>query len=306
MCGIFGYIGKPDKKTPNMLATLLVLNEDRGIDSAGIVVATDGEVDMYKRAVSASKFIEHDEAIDIICNVAAKPWVTVIGHSRAATRGTVSDENAHPYRIGAYYFAHNGIVSNFDALQTKHQTEYQVDSQIIGHLFNTVGVMKTLEKEIRAWFAVPYFHIENPSRLSIAKSGAPVAFAYLPNNRGMYFSSQRSHLEEALKFCKIKNARIFETTKSKVHSFVWDGKEVKHESEKITPLPYMFTNWEYGKGGGYVSYYGMHDRRDPYNDPPYNTGRGSETIHGAPVDGILTQNEDGTWERIPLDGKFPN
>jgi len=244
MCGLYGYIGKPNKKTTTALRLLAIANEVRGQDSAGIVVASKGGIELYKKAVNATKFMAKETTRQIFNRQRYNDYIVAIGHSRAATTGIISDENAHPYQVGGYVFAHNGIIDNFDELQTKYKTNYQVDSQIIGYLLNTCKDKTVFEKKLQGWFTVPYFRLDDIYTLRIAKNNAPCSFCFLPDNRGVLFSSVKEHLEIAVKRAKL-NGNIIETEGTKIYTLTWKNNKIEYTRENITPKSYSY-GYNYG------------------------------------------------------------
>ena len=105
MCGIVGYIGK--KRAAPILLDGLKKLEYRGYDSAGIAVLQEGKFSVLKRKGRVSE-------IDGASNLSGSLG---IGHTRWATHGAPSEENAHPHLYGKFAIVHNGIIENFSALK---------------------------------------------------------------------------------------------------------------------------------------------------------------------------------------------
>lgn len=105
MCGIVAYIGT-EKAGPILFDTLKRL-EYRGYDSAGIAVSSNGSMEVLKAAGRISD-------LEIIYRSKGEPGGSMgIGHTRWATHGRPSDENAHPHTSGSIAVVHNGIIENY-------------------------------------------------------------------------------------------------------------------------------------------------------------------------------------------------
>src|SRR5881227_2880560 len=133
MCGIVGYVGKK-QVVPVIIEGLRKL-EYRGYDSAGIAVAGNGEGLQIRRAEGKLRNLE-----EVIRH---KPLDGTygIGHTRWATHGRPTEENAHPHRdcTGRIVVVHNGIVENYlslkDDLRAKdHQFVTETDTEVVAHL----------------------------------------------------------------------------------------------------------------------------------------------------------------------------
>src|SRR5580704_5979135 len=131
MCGIVGYVGHQDA-VPILIGGLKRL-EYRGYDSAGVAaVGNDGKIDM-RRAVGKLANLEQ------LLETRPLAGHTGIGHTRWATHGRPSDENAHPHKAGPVAVIHNGIVENFIDLRTEllargHKLRSETDTELIAHL----------------------------------------------------------------------------------------------------------------------------------------------------------------------------
>ena len=110
MCGIVGYIG--DRKAFPILVNGLKRLEYRGYDSSGVALAQDGEIAVYKKQGMVVAMEEHALANNTSGS-------TGIAHTRWATHGQPSDENAHPHvsNSGDLVLVHNGIIENYQSLK---------------------------------------------------------------------------------------------------------------------------------------------------------------------------------------------
>jgi glucosamine--fructose-6-phosphate aminotransferase (isomerizing) len=130
MCGIVGYVGP--RKTTKVLLDGLKRLEYRGYDSAGIAVFHEGRIEIRRKVGKLTKLEEviEKEAFDGRLG---------IGHTRWATHGRPSDENAHPHKAGKVAVVHNGIIENYlplkEFLKKKgHVFGSETDTEIVAHL----------------------------------------------------------------------------------------------------------------------------------------------------------------------------
>ena len=186
MCGIFGMIG--DGAVENTLTALKRL-EYRGYDSAGIAVKTEEQLHIIKQAGRV------EQLQSLVPNGLAS--TTVIGHTRWATHGEVSTENAHPFYSFGKRFAvvHNGIIENYqslkcDLLSRNIQFTSQTDSETVAHLVetnyktNVLEAVKTTAKSLEGSFAIVItstvdgnlYAIKNKSPLVVGVNDSNVYF----------------------------------------------------------------------------------------------------------------------------------
>jgi glucosamine--fructose-6-phosphate aminotransferase (isomerizing) len=208
MCGIVGYIGNR-KAVPIILDGLRRL-EYRGYDSAGIAVLNGDNHLSIRRA--SGKLRNLEEAIRI--NPLEGPYG--IGHTRWATHGRPTEENAHPHRDckGDIVVVHNGIIENY--LQLKHQLQLEghkfvteTDTEVVAHLVekhyegNLEEAVRKTVKELSGVFALGIIASSDPNKIVAARSGPPVVVglgdgeyfiasdvpAILSHTRDMFFLS---------------------------------------------------------------------------------------------------------------------
>ena len=179
MCGIIGYTG-PRKALPLLLQGLHLL-EYRGYDSAGIALATEGSLKVYKKEGK----LENLEAV-LPSSSAAKSG---IGHTRWATHGIVSDKNAHPHlgSKGRVAVAHNGILDNWAEIRKDLEADgvsftSDTDSEVIAQLVEreletrkpTDAVIAAL-KRISGTYGIAVTFADKPGLLIGARNGSPLA-----------------------------------------------------------------------------------------------------------------------------------
>ena len=148
MCGIVGYVG-PDEALPIVLEGLRRL-EYRGYDSAGVAVLGE-ELEVRKRA---GKLAELAASLE---REAALPGTTAIGHTRWATHGAPTDENAHPHTdcTGTIGVIHNGIIENHQELRAHLEKEghtflSETDTEVVAHLIEAAAGDVDLTAAVRS------------------------------------------------------------------------------------------------------------------------------------------------------------
>src|SRR5476651_1647588 len=178
MCGIIGYIGS--KEVVPVLIEGLRRLEYRGYDSAGVAVVHDGVIDLRR---SAGKLANLEQVIRI--DPIAGDYG--VGHTRWATHGRPTEENAHPHSDchGDLVVVHNGIVENYLPLKQLLQSEghifkTQTDTEVIAHLVekhfksNLEEAVRAAVKELVGVFALAVISRSDPDKIVAARSGPPV------------------------------------------------------------------------------------------------------------------------------------
>jgi glucosamine--fructose-6-phosphate aminotransferase (isomerizing) len=177
MCGIFGYVG--NRPASPLLLDGLARLEYRGYDSAGIAVVSDGELSVV-RTVDRVRSLATDHGAN------ALPGLMGIGHTRWATHGRPSVENAHPHTDcrGAVAVVHNGIIENHGSLREQllgrgHRFRSETDTEVVAHLVEECwgGALETtvrkVAEQLRGDFALAILHRDAPGTIAAVRLGHP-------------------------------------------------------------------------------------------------------------------------------------
>ncbi len=256
MCGIVGYIG-PKKVVPVIIEGLRKL-EYRGYDSAGIaVVDAAGKLEI-RRASGKLRNLEE------VIQKSPIEGTYGIGHTRWATHGRPTEENAHPHRdcTGQVVVVHNGIIENYLELKKQLQREghkfvTETDTEIVAHLVekNLQGsgkipleeaVRKSL-KQLRGIYALVFLSTSDPDKIVAARLGPP---AVVGLGEGEYFvaSDIPALLEHTRNMFFLADGDIAVLTKNGVRVMDHDGKTVERKPHHVAWDPIM------AEKGGYKHY----------------------------------------------------
>ena len=179
MCGIIGYIG-PKDVVPVLIDGLRRL-EYRGYDSAGVAVVRDGTVSLRRSAGKLSNLEDIIESSPILGDYG-------VGHTRWATHGRPTEENAHPHRdcTGKIVVVHNGIIENYLDLKQELQRQGHVfttetDTEIVAHLVERETKDDGLENAVRralmlmrGLFALVLISADDPEKIVAVRNGPPI------------------------------------------------------------------------------------------------------------------------------------
>jgi glutamine---fructose-6-phosphate transaminase (isomerizing) len=250
MCGIVGYVGK--KSVVPIIIEGLRRLEYRGYDSAGIAVAGDGHGLQLRRAEGKLRNLE--EAIR------QKPLHGTygIGHTRWATHGRPTEENAHPHRdcTGKIVVVHNGIVENYLSLKKKlieegHKFSTETDTEIIAHLVEKYsgnsgnGQHVSLEdavrqtvKQLTGVFALAVISTDEPNKIVAARNGPPAVIG-LGNDEYFVASDVPAILYHTRDIFFLADGDMAVVTADGVQLTDFDGKPVVRQVQHITWDPIL-------------------------------------------------------------------
>ncbi len=178
MCGIVGYIGHK-QALPILLSGLRDL-EYRGYDSAGVAVLDNGKIFRIRAVGKVDKLAEKIGNKEMFGNVG-------IAHTRWATHGGVTEDNAHPHfaLAGKLALAHNGIIENYRELKKELEQDgikfsSETDTEVLGHLIGkyytndlALAVKQALLK-VRGTYGIGVLHQDHPDLLVAARMGSPL------------------------------------------------------------------------------------------------------------------------------------
>lgn len=177
MCGIVGYIGT--RKAQDVLVNGLKRLEYRGYDSAGIATLDDENNPHLARSVG--KIVELEHVLE------PKPHTghLGIGHTRWATHGGVTVNNAHPHNAGNVFLVHNGIIENYKELKAelkdydfKSDTDTEVLAALIDSFYKDGTPLKdavaSALKKVRGTYGIAVFSPLEPGQIIVARLGSPL------------------------------------------------------------------------------------------------------------------------------------
>jgi glucosamine--fructose-6-phosphate aminotransferase (isomerizing) len=249
MCGIVGYVGK--KSVVPIIIEGLRRLEYRGYDSAGIAVGGNGDGLQLRRAEGKLRNLEEV--------IRQKPLDGTygIGHTRWATHGRPTEENAHPHRdcTGKIVVVHNGIVENYLSLKKKlteegHKFTTETDTEIIAHLVekysaSSNGRRPTLEdavrqtvKQLNGVFALAVISSDEPNKIVAARNGPPAVIG-LGNDEYFVASDVPAILNHTRDIFFLADGDMAVVTPDGVHLSDFDGRPVRRQIQHVTWDPIL-------------------------------------------------------------------
>src|SRR5436305_2358794 len=249
MCGIIGYIG-PKEVVPVLIEGLRRF-EDSGYDSAGVAVVRNTAVNLRR---SAGKLSNLEDVID------ADPIAGDygVGHTRWATHGRPTEENAHPHRdcTGKIVVVHNGIIENYLSLKRKlieegHKFSTETDTEVIAHLVEKNlnpggnGHRVSLEEAVRKTvqlltgvFAIAVISSDEPNKIVAARNGPPAVIG-LGKNEYFVASDVPAILYHTRDLFFLADGDLAVITPEGVRLTDFNGQPISREVQHVTWDPIM-------------------------------------------------------------------
>ena len=243
MCGIVGYIGSRPP-VPILLQGLRKL-EYRGYDSAGIAVVSGKEVEIRRSTGKLVNLIRSVEGTPLNGSFG-------IGHTRWATHGRPTEENAHPHRdcSGKIVVVHNGIIENYLELKARlqekgHRFVTETDTEIIAHLVESLMPGNSLPEAVRraalqlqGSFAVCLISADTPQTIVAARNGPPLAIG-LGDGENLVASDVPALLDHTQTVYFLGDGEMATLTPEGVRVENFMGETVSFTPQRITWTPAM-------------------------------------------------------------------
>ena len=237
MCGIIGYIGS--KPVVPVLLDGLRRMEYRGYDSAGVALVGDHGIELRRSAGKLAN-LEHtieNEPVDGRYGV---------GHTRWATHGRPTEENAHPHRdcTGRIVVVHNGIIENYLELKAElqrqgHDFKTETDTEIVAHLvereMKTDGLENAVRralKQMRGMFALVLVSAEDPEKIVAVRNGPPIVVG-LGKDEFFVASDIPAILSHTRDVVFLGDEEMAIITRSGVEFTDYDGRAVSKTTQRV-------------------------------------------------------------------------
>jgi glucosamine--fructose-6-phosphate aminotransferase (isomerizing) len=242
MCGIVGYVGSR-KSVPVLIEGLRKL-EYRGYDSAGVAVQEPSGISIVRAKGKLENLVRALEEQPLNGTVG-------IGHTRWATHGRPSEQNAHPHAAGDVVVVHNGIIENHVALRLKLKAqgvEFQsdTDTEIVAHLIARAYIgqtplfdaVKEALTQVRGAYALAIMSQREPDRIVVAKQASPLVLG-LGDGEMFCASDIPALLGQTNRMLLVEDGEIAELTAKQVRLETLEGKRVERASKSIDFSPVL-------------------------------------------------------------------
>lgn len=233
MCGIVGVVGNTN--ATDILIQGLEKLEYRGYDSAGVFLASEGKSQLVKAVGRIAELSSKAEGVE---------GTAGIGHTRWATHGKPTEDNAHPHRseTGRFVLVHNGVIENYLEIKEEylagHHFKGQTDTEIAAHLIgkfaeedglSTLEAFKKALHIIRGAYAFALMDAEDPSTIYVAKNKSPLLIG-LGDGYNMVCSDAMAMIRETNQYMEIHDQELVIVKADSVEVQDYDGKVKERDS----------------------------------------------------------------------------
>jgi glucosamine--fructose-6-phosphate aminotransferase (isomerizing) len=292
MCGIVGYIG-PKEAAPILMEGLSKL-EYRGYDSAGIAVYDGSKMHIHRapgKLAALAKLIEKKPLSGHLG----------IGHTRWATHGPPSEQNAHPHAAGKAVVVHNGILENHQELRQKLEKKgrrfsSQTDTEVFAHLIDEelahyplIEAVRRSLKVVRGTYALVVISTSEPDKIVVARSASPLVLG-LGQGENLVASDIPAILNYTRKFIFLDVGELAEVTADAVKIQTLDGAAVQRTPRQVDWTPLM------AEKGGYKHFMLKEIHEQPRALADTLTGRIPSHHQDANLDSVTFSAAD--WKRF--------
>ena len=233
MCGIVGVVGNTN--ATDILIQGLEKLEYRGYDSAGVFLASEGKSQLVKAVGRIAELSSKAEGVE---------GTAGIGHTRWATHGKPTEDNAHPHRseTGRFVLVHNGVIENYLEIKEEylagHHFKGQTDTEIAAHLIgkfaeedglSTLEAFKKALHIIRGAYAFALMDAEDPSTIYVAKNKSPLLIG-LGDGYNMVCSDAMAMIRETNQYMEIHDQELVVVKADSVEVQDYDGNVKERDS----------------------------------------------------------------------------
>ena len=233
MCGIVGVVGNTN--ATDILIQGLEKLEYRGYDSAGVFLASEGKSQLVKAVGRIAELSSKAEGVE---------GTAGIGHTRWATHGKPTEDNAHPHRseTGRFVLVHNGVIENYLEIKEEylagHHFKGQTDTEIAAHLIgkfaeedglSTLEAFKKALYIIRGAYAFALMDAEDPSTIYVAKNKSPLLIG-LGDGYNMVCSDAMAMIRETNQYMEIHDQELVIVKADSVEVQDYDGNVKERDS----------------------------------------------------------------------------